>query len=265
MSYRVLLIEDDTVLADALRMKLERDGLHVTIAPNQRDAYHRLDKESFEFALLDLRLPTHAGDMDPNSQVGFDILKHIRERFRPDQLPIVVMTAYEETSQTAVRALRLGANDYITKPFEDSVISLDAKLRDIVACIEGAKAERGAKELGDDKACRLVFSGGRVKFKGIEVPGKSGDLLLLLGSRTLMLSTARENSSDRQMPGKAIAKALGVEEGTVRKHVSRLRKWIAAEHERQGLGRIDDQAVIRNDRNWKGYELNLERCDLSVS
>lgn len=265
MSYRVLLIEDDIVLADALRMKLERDGLHVTIAPNQRDAYHRLDRESFEFALLDLRLPTHAGDMDPNSQVGFDILRHIRERFRAEQLPVVVMTAYEETSQTAVRALREGANDYITKPFEDSVISLDAKLRDIVACIEDAKTRNRARVTGDKKAHRLVFSAGRVELDGIEVPGKSGDLLLLLGTRTLMFSIDRANGKDQHMPGKAIAKALGVEEGTVRQYVRRFRKWIAAEYEKQDLGRIDDQAVVRNDRDWKGYELNLESCDLSVT
>src|SRR5688572_18406811 len=117
LAYRVLVIEDDAALADVLRMKLDREGHEVTVAPSQRDAYHLLGNESFDFALLDLRLPTHVGDMDPNSQVGFDILAHIRERFTADRLPVVVMTAYEGTSQTAVRALRGGANDYITKPF----------------------------------------------------------------------------------------------------------------------------------------------------
>src|SRR2546425_12945994 len=98
-------------------MKLEREGHQVSVAPSQRDAYHLVGDESFDFALLDLRLPTHVGDMDPNAQVGFDILAHIRERFAADKFPVIVMTAYEETSQTAVRALRAGANDYITKPF----------------------------------------------------------------------------------------------------------------------------------------------------
>ncbi len=119
MRYRALVIEDDHVLADVLRMKLEREGHTVTIAPNQRDAYHLLDLQEFDFVLLDLRLPTREGDMNLHSQVGFDILDHIRDRFTPDQLPVIVMTAYEETSQTAVRALKALANDYITKPFED--------------------------------------------------------------------------------------------------------------------------------------------------
>ena len=123
-------------------MKLEREGHEVIIAPSQRDAYHVLDDHAFDFALLDLRLPTHVGDMDPNAEVGFAILKHIRERFSAEMFPVIVMTAYEETSQTAVRALRTGANDYITKPFEDSSISLDEKLRGLVSFVQQQGEQR---------------------------------------------------------------------------------------------------------------------------
>src|SRR5688572_8002036 len=114
MAYRAIVIEDDGAIADVLRMRLEREGHEVTVAPSQREAYHLLDDRAFDFALLDLKLPTHVGDMSPHVQVGFDTLAHIRERFAPDTLPVIVMTAYEETSQTAVRSLKAGANDYIT-------------------------------------------------------------------------------------------------------------------------------------------------------
>ena len=265
MSYRALLIEDDAALADVLRMKLEREGHLVTVAPSQRDVYHVLGNDLFDFALLDLRLPTHGGDMDPNSQVGFDVLAHIRERFPAGAFPVIVMTAYEETSQTAVRALRAGANDYITKPFEDSSVSLDEKLREIVSCIQQAKrADTATTTTPDAKVHRIAFRADKVELDGIVVAGRSADLLRLLGRRTLMLSLDGVNDLDPRMSGREIAKAMGVQDATVRQYVTRFRKWIADEYAARGLGSIDDQAVVRNSRDWKGYDLNREACDLSA-
>jgi DNA-binding response OmpR family regulator len=259
VTYQALVIEDDAALADVVRMKLEREGHRVTVARSQRDAYHLLDDESFDFALLDLRLPTHVGDMEPNAQVGFDILTHIRERFAVDRLPVIVMTAYEETSQTAVRALRAGANDYITKPFDDCPISLDEKLREIVSCIRQARRTGtvGRKEH------RIVFGADRVEVDGIPIRGRYADLLRVLGGRTLMLTIHCAGDEDPRMPGKDIAKAMNVEAATVRQYVTRFRKWLAGQYEERNMGPIDDQAIIRNARDWKGYDLNSQACQLS--
>ncbi len=263
MGYRALVIEDDVALAGVLRMKLERDGHAVTVAPSQSEAYHALDNQTFDFALLDLRLPTHAGDMDPHSQVGFDILDHIRERFAPNRLPVVVMTAYEDTSQTAVRALRAGANDYITKPFDDCPTSLDDKLRELVSCIrEAGRTGAWSKGATGGKPHRIVFGRGRVEVDGFLVPGRSADLLRLLGGKTLMLAIDGESDTDSRMPGRKIAEALKVEEATVRQYVTRFRKWIAVQYETRNLEPIDGQAIIRNTRDWKGYDLNSQACQL---
>lgn len=258
MSYRALVIEDDAALSDVLRMKLERDGHGVTIATSQQDAYHLLDDQSFDFALLDLRLPTHVGDMDPHSQVGFDILGHIRARFTTSQLPIVVMTAFEETSQTAVRALRAGANDYITKPFDDSQISLDDKLADIVRCIEVAR------QAGTPAAKQFVisFSLNEVRLNGVLIDGKAADLLRLLGSKTLMLSCTGDGAKRPHMPAKDIAKALSVQDTSVRKYVSRFRKSVVAMALDGNWGRVDTQSIVKNTRDWKGYCLNSDQCEL---
>jgi DNA-binding response OmpR family regulator len=266
MAYRALVVEDDGVLADVLRMKLEREGHEVIIAPSQRDAYHLLDDQAFDFALLDLRLPTHAGDMDPHSQVGFDVLVHIRERFAADKLPVIVMTAYEETSQTAVRALRAGANDYITKPFDDSPISLDEKLREIASCISQARRMSAEpRSTASGKAHRVVFlAGGNVEVDGMLIPRRSADLLRVLATQTLTLPTNSTVDPDPRMPGKMIARALGVEEPTVRQYVKRFRESMAAEYQRRNLGSIDNQAIVRNARTWKGYDLNREACELSL-
>jgi DNA-binding response OmpR family regulator len=263
LANRILVIEDDRALADVLRMKLERDGHQVIIAPSQRDAYHLLDGHSFDFALLDLRLPTHVGDMDPNAEVGFAILKHIRERLSPETFPVMVMTAYEETSQTAVRALRTGANDYITKPFEDSPVSLDEKLRALVSCVQHTKRPNpGTTTASANKAHQVVFRAGRVELNGIVVEGRFADLMLLLGRRALMLSLDTAGDTTPKMTGKEIATALGVQEATVRQQVTRFRKWLASAYAARSLGPLDDQAVIRNERDWKGYYLNRDGCDL---
>ena len=264
MEYRALIIEDDHALASVLRMKLERDGHKVTIAPTQHDAYHLLDDHVFDFVLLDLRLPTHEGDMEPHSEVGFDILDHIRDRFTQDQLPVLVMTAYEETSHTAVRALKAKANDYIIKPFDDSPESFDTKLVNIVRLKQRVRfAETVFPAPMAQKEHEIVFKKNRVEVDGIAIKGRYADLIWLLGKRRfedLFKSQTAEGQGWR-MKVREIADAMGVQEHSVRQYVTRFRKWIAAECERRGMGRIGDEEIVRNTP-WKGYELNRETCRL---
>jgi DNA-binding response OmpR family regulator len=263
MAYCALVIEDDATIADVLRMRLARDGHEVAVAPSQQEAYHLLDNRAFDFALLDLRLPTHAGDMSPHVEVGFDTLTHIRARFPADRLPVIVMTAFEDTSQTAVRSLKAGANDYITKPFHDSPISLDDKLRGIVAFIGQARLASAAPR--PSKAHSIVFflKTGEVEVDGIPLKGLYANLVWLLGRRTLTRYLDGSDGYDPRMPGKVIADAMGVKDATVRRQVARFRKWLAEEYKRRGLGSIGEDAVIRNTRDWKGYDLNDEASELS--
>ncbi len=264
MACHALVIEDDGAIAGVLRMKLEREGHEVTVAPSQREAYYLLDDKRFDFVLLDLRLPIDAGDMSPHTDVGFDILAHIRERFAPDELPVIVMTAYEETSQTAVRSLKAGADDYITKPFNDSPVSLEQKVRDLVSGIhQGRRASAEAVAPKSRKPHTIMFflKTTRVEVDGIVLEGCLANLVWLLGRRILKPYIDGRASDDPRMTGKVIAKAMDVQEHTVRQYVARFRRWIAAEHERRGLGPVDDQAIVRNAR-WKGYDLNRESCDV---
>ncbi len=263
MGHRALVVEDDHALADVLRMKLVRDGHTVTVAKHQREAYRLLDQHRFEFVLLDLRLPTHKNDMDPNAEVGFAILDHIRDRFSMDELPVIVMTAYEETSQTAVRALKAFANDYIQKPFADSPVSLDDKLAGIIHHLQQDQSPSSGRGLApSEKRHMIAFKSGYVEINGIRITCRHYDLLLVLGSKTLMRTpTATDNDgSASAMTGKAIATALKVEEPTVRQYVTRFRKRIADDHRRLKKGPIGAQDIIRNVRDWKGYALNFEKA-----
>ena len=259
MALRALVIEDEVTIAKQLQKKLERRGHEVTIASNQSQVYHLLGQREFDFVLLDLRLPTLQNSMDHDSEVGFDILDYIRDRFTPKQLPVLVMTAYEVTSQTAVRALRALANDYITKPFEDSRVSLGQKLDALTRAISNSGPTSVLK-----KRYEIVFSRGGVEINGIPVKSRRhSDILRLLGSRVFLDSGDGISDKGGPIKGKELGDELGLDGATVRQDINRFKSWIAGEHESRGLGSVDRQDVIRNVRGRRGYEINLDTCDIS--
>jgi len=266
LAHRALIIEDDPVFGDVLRMKLVRDGHDVTVAMHQEEAYSSLDSEKYDFVMLDLRLPANKNDLDPNVQVGFDILDYIRDRYDRDELPVIVMTAYEETSQTAVRALRANANDYISKPFEDSPISLDEKIYGIICHIDKSKKDGIKKKRhGRGKKHIVVLKGECIEINGILVTSeKHRDILLLLASSCLMINPEKKDRKNAAMPGKHIANALKITEPTVRQYITRFRKWIDEESRRLGKGPVARDEIIRNRRDWNGYEINFDDADISL-
>ena len=105
MKNPILLVEDDVVFSKMLSRFLERNGYEVIGCYTLEEAEKNLST-SLKMVFTDLRLPD--GD-------GINFLKQVKESF-PD-LPVVVMTSYAEVS-TAVEAMKLGAFDYISKPFQ---------------------------------------------------------------------------------------------------------------------------------------------------
>jgi DNA-binding NtrC family response regulator len=117
----LLLVEDDKDLGDTLKEYLEADGLTVTVCDSCRNALDllRAPGSGFQMILTDLLLPD--GD-------GFEIVRASKER--DEDALAAVMTGYASL-QTAVEAIRLGAYDYITKPFSlDEIDILVRNMRD---------------------------------------------------------------------------------------------------------------------------------------
>jgi len=117
----LLLVEDDKDLGDTLKEYLEADGLSVSVCESCESALKLLktSEKSFQMIITDLLLPD--GD-------GFEIVRASKER-DPEALA-AVMTGYASL-QTAVEAIRLGAYDYITKPFSlDEIDILLGNMRD---------------------------------------------------------------------------------------------------------------------------------------
>ena len=102
---RILIVEDDEIIAEGLEYSLMSEGYEVFVAGTVKAALEFVrEKPSFDFCLLDVILP------DGN---GFDICQKLRET---SQVPILFLTSCDDEVST-VRALDLGADDYIAKPF----------------------------------------------------------------------------------------------------------------------------------------------------
>ena len=101
----ILLIEDNPGFAEGLRQNLEFDGYRVTVAADVASSSRALSADPPDLIILDLMLP------DGN---GYDVLRTIRER--DSVTPVLLLTALSEEAHK-VRGFRLGADDYVTKPF----------------------------------------------------------------------------------------------------------------------------------------------------
>ena len=101
---RILLVEDEAAIADLVEVYLKNDGYEVERYDNAAGALAAVHRQPPDLALLDVMLP----DMD-----GFTLCRTIREDY---WFPIVMMTARVEDSDK-ILGLTLGADDYITKPF----------------------------------------------------------------------------------------------------------------------------------------------------
>ena len=114
----MLLVEDDASIREIATLGLEQAGFRVTATGDGRDALIRFRQGSFDLVVLDVMLP---------SLDGFEVCKEIR---RESQAPIVMLTARSELHDVIV-GLELGADDYVTKPFElpELVARIKAVLR----------------------------------------------------------------------------------------------------------------------------------------
>lgn len=116
---KILLVEDDELLAESLAERLDEAGYSVDIAERTRDAEALMSTETYALAILDLGLPDGS---------GLDLLRGWRKRKLA--LPVMVLTARDNWADK-VAGLRGGADDYLTKPFheEELLARLQALLR----------------------------------------------------------------------------------------------------------------------------------------
>lgn len=112
---RILVAEDDSLLADGLMRTLRQSGYAVDWVKNGVEADCALGANEFDLLILDLGLPKKS---------GIDVLKHLRSR--DSRMPVLILTALDGVNDR-VRGLDAGADDYLAKPFE--LAELGARVR----------------------------------------------------------------------------------------------------------------------------------------
>ena len=163
---RILLIEDDALLADGLARALRHAGYRVDVADNGHSADGQLATESYDLAILDLGLPELEGS---------EVLQRLRGRRQT--LPVLILSARLAVEER-VRLLNLGADDYVVKPV--SLDELEARVRALIR--RGQGAVQGALHLG---RLRLDTEGKRawVGEQALEMNGREWAALVFLAGR----------------------------------------------------------------------------------
>src|SRR5713226_6874890 len=133
---KILVIDDEADIRESLDALLSLEGYEVDLAANGTDGTKRLESHGYDLVLLDLMMPDRS---------GMDVLRDVRDRDR--ETPIFMITAFDST-ETAVHALKLGANDYFTKPWENAklLIEIDRTIAERRLLYENTHLKRALKQ-----------------------------------------------------------------------------------------------------------------------
>jgi two-component system response regulator RegX3 len=138
---KVLVVDDEESLLEAIRYALSREGIEVVTARDGGDAMRDFEAERPDLVVLDLMLPTLN---------GWDVCRRIRAS---SQVPILMLTARDAEVDRVV-GLEMGADDYVTKPFS---------LRELVARVRALLRRAGVAAQGEQRADAVVLEGGGVR------------------------------------------------------------------------------------------------------
>ncbi len=202
----ILIADDDEHIAELIELYLEKDGIAVERAADGVAAWERIQRGGIDLAILDIMMP----GMD-----GYALVRRIRERY---PLPVIMLSAKGE-DRDKILGLELGADDYMTKPFNplEIVARVQAQLRRCTRLNPEAQAQRErALRVGtltlDENTCEVR---------------RDGELLALTQTEYRILDYLMRNPN-RVLTKKQIFESVWGEpwvadDGTVMVHISNLR------------------------------------------
>ena len=163
---RILIAEDDAILADGLSRSLRKGGYAVDCVADGNAADSAVTAQEYDLLILDLGLPGMA---------GLDVLRRLRARNA--RLPVLILTAADSVEQR-VRGLDLGADDFMAKPF--ALSELEARIRALVRRgAAGGSTEMRYGPLLYDQAGRVAYLNGQL----VDLSAREIGLLEILLSR----------------------------------------------------------------------------------
>ncbi|MCB0510455.1 MAG: response regulator transcription factor [Chitinophagales bacterium] len=163
---RVLLAEDEKSLRDGIKLNLELEGYEVEEAINGNEALQKFENQRFNLVILDVMMP------EVN---GFEVCEKIR--LSDNETPILFLTA-KDTGKDKVTGLKLGADDYLTKPFNLEELLLRTKVL-VKHSFKGTTEESNLSS--------FEFGANRVNFSTFSASNASGEEIHLTKKETALL------------------------------------------------------------------------------
>lgn len=198
---RILVVEDDTILANGITEGLVQEGYAADWVEDAESAELALDAQSYDLILLDIGLP---------GKSGLNLLKDLRGK--KSALPVIILTAYDAT-EDKIRGLDAGADDYLIKPFD--LGELFARVRALRRRSEGSAAPViEVKDIILDPAAHKVTKNG----EKIDLGPREFAIL-----RSLMERAGRVLTKE-QLENSLYGWNMEIESNTVEVHIHGLRK-----------------------------------------
>ena len=205
MREKILVIEDDPKISRLLEIELKFEGFDVFFAYDGKEGLNMAKYGSYDLILLDVMLPKMS---------GMEVCKRIREG---SQVPIIMLTAKDEISDKIV-GFDYGADDYMTKPFEPSVL---------VAKIQGMMRRSyefvQQKDWIEYKGATLQLASTKVSFNGEEMDLSKNELIVL----RVLFEKQGDIATREELMNQLWNSDLFVDDNTLSVTVARLRKQLA--------------------------------------
>ncbi len=201
---KLLIIEDDTDLREGLNFSFEGDGYEVSDVGNKREGLQEIKKGIYDLVLLDCNLP---------DGTGFELCKEVRQF---STIPIIMLTA-RDTEMDEIKALDLGVNDYLSKPFSLGV--LKARMKRILNERTETTNLRSGNIVIDKSTCKVYKNGDEIVLSKLEYRL----LIYLIENKNHVISKEQILSQIWDSDGKY------VDSNTVSVNISRLRTKIESD------------------------------------
>ena len=227
--FRILIVDDEERILRFLTSKLKASGYEVVTASNGREALEQIASQQPELVVLDLLLP---------KMHGFDVLRELRSF---SSVPVIILSALGADAER-IKGLRLGADDYVPKPFNPD---------ELLARIQAVRRRMGAEE-GSKTSESVTFGSVNIDFgrRSITIDGREQYLTRI---EWLLLSELARNSGRLMLYEELLGRIWGQEyRGDIqilRTWISRLRRKLNATSGGRGLIRTVPKAGYLIDQS----------------